>query len=248
MSYETKKLSNIHLGMYVEIQTRNGEIRDGRVTKIISIEDDKQGIFVFLHNGTSGNITKIINSPDIIRERVLGETQNSENKLNFYENVMKEKVIPKTIQSFLNSEGGYLYIGVKDDASDNDKIVGLGLDRNEKENRLGELSDDKFKDIFRSDIFEALSKFLTCTKPFGPMLDFEFVMLDEKMILEISIRRSDEPVFYKHLSRNNKEIKFKISELDTDRKLDEFWYRDGSRKVPCETAEEFYDYFLSHFK
>ena len=239
------KLSDVHPGMYVKIKTRNNEISDGEINKVVSTDDDPQGIQVFLTNGKLGNIIEIINSIEKIKERILNETQYSENKSNFYQPVMQNGVIPKTIQSFLNADGGYLYIGIKDNAQPEEKIIGLDEDRKILEERYGKLSDDKFKDKFRSDIEKTLDKFLASDASFGPLLDFDFPVIDGKMLLEIDVKRSPEPVFYKCLNRNNKETVFEIhingNEV-TRRRLDEFHYRDGSRKRHCETFEEYQDY------
>ena len=150
------KLSDVHPGMYVKIKTRNNEISEGEIIRIEKKEDNTDGILVFIDNGNTGNIIEIINSIEKIKERILNETQNSENKSNFYQPVMQNEVMPKTIQSFLNADGGYLYIGVKDDAPPEEKIVGLDEDRKILEERYGKLSDDKLKDQFRSDVEKTL--------------------------------------------------------------------------------------------
>jgi len=248
--YDVTKLSDIRTEMYVKIKTRENEIIEGKIHTVVSKNDDPNGILVFLENGQRGNILEIINSKEKIKERILSETQNSENKLNYYEEVMSQDVIPKTIQSFLNAVGGYLYIGIDDDAPAGEKIVGLDIDRHEKESKEGKLSDDKFKDLLRSDIEKMLDRLLSCNSSLGPLLSFDFLIIDGKMILEIDIKRSPEPVFYKHISRNNKEIEFGIFINDkrfTGRRLDDFWHRDGSRKKLCETNEEFYDYLRRQF-
>ena len=244
------KLSDVRPGMYVKIKTRNNETSEGKINSIRSKEDNPEGILVFIDNGKLGNIIEIINSIDKIKERILSETQNSENKSNFYQPVMQYEVIPKTIQSFLNANGGYLYVGVKDDAPPEEKIIGLNNDRKILEKRYGKLSDDKFKDQFRSDVEKTLDKFLTSDASYGPLLDFDFPVFDGKMILEINVTRCPAPVFYKCLNRNNKETVFEIhlngNEV-TRRRLDEFHYRDGSRKKHCETFEELYSYISQHF-
>ena len=244
------KLSDVRPGMYVKIKTRNNEISEGKISRVESKEDNPEGILVFINNGNAGNIIEIINSIEKIKERILSETQNEENKSNFYQPVMQNEVIPKTIQSFLNADGGYLYIGVKDDAPPEEKIVGLDEDRKILEERYGKLSDDKFKDQFRSDVEKTLDKFLATDASLGPLLDFDFPVIDGKMILEINVKRSPAPVFYKCLNRNNKETVFEIclngNEV-TRRRLDEFHYRDGSRKKHCETFEEYQNYVKSRW-
>jgi len=246
------KLSNIRIGMTVRIKIVNDASEsEGQVFKVFSKNDDPDGILVLLEGGRIGNVIKIINSPEIIKKRILSETQNSENKSNFYQPVMQNEVIPKTIQSFLNADGGYLYIGVKDDAPPEEKIIGLDEDRKTLEERYGKLSDDKFSDKFRSDVEKTLDKFLASDASFGSLLDFDFPVIDGKMLLQIDVKRSPAPVFYKCLNRNNKETVFEIclngNEV-TRRRLDEFHYRDGSRKRHCETFEEYHEYHNQHFQ
>lgn len=261
---DTTKISDIRIGMTVKINLQNkpNTFSVGKIYEIISKNDDPTGIVVSLENGDIGNVTEVINSPEIIKERILAtESHNSENKLNFYEPVMKDKVIPLTIQSFLNSDGGYVYIGIYDDGkTPTETFVGLQEDRKILEDALiksqklkfGEkLSDTKFMDIFRSDIEKTLDKFLACDENIGSLIDFDFPIIDEVMILEINVTSSPSPVFYKHKSRNNKEINFEIYENGKkigDRRLDEFYYRDGSRKTRTETFEDFYKYFKNRFQ
>jgi len=256
---DTTKISDIRIGMTVKINLQNkpNAFSVGKIYEIILKNDDLAGIVVSLENGDIGNVTEVINSPEIIKERILAtESHNSENKLNFYEPVMKDKVIPLTIQSFLNSDGGYVYIGIYDDGKTlTETFVGLQEDRKILEDTLiksqklkleEKLSDTKFMDIFRSDIEKTLDKFLVCDENIGSLIDFGFPIIDDVMILEINVTSSSSPVFYKHKSRNNKEINFEIYENGKkigDRRLDEFYYRDGSRKTRTETFEDFYKYF-----
>ena len=241
------KIENVREDVYVKIRVLSNpnQFSEDIVHRVISQNDYKEGIIVVLKNGKKGHTINIINSPEIIKERILTETQNSENKSNFYQPVMQNEVIPKTIQSFLNADGGYLYIGVKDDAPPEEKIVGLDEDRKILEERYGKLSDDKLKDQFRSDVEKTLDKFLASDASLGPLLDFDFPVIDGKMLLQIDVKRSPAPVFYKCLNRNNKETVFEIclngNEV-TRRRLDEFHYRDGSRKKHCETFEEYQNY------
>ena len=104
------------------------------VYKVLSEKDDPKGVIVILENGKKGHVIQIVNSAEIIKRRILSENQYSENKEVFGAPVMKTKVIPQTIQSFLNSEGGYLYIGIKDTGTLEERLVGLTFDRETIEN------------------------------------------------------------------------------------------------------------------
>ncbi len=191
----------------------------GVVYEILSKCDDHKGIIVLLDNGDSGHVVEIFpsSSVEIMIERIMDtESHVSENKLNFYEPVMMNKVIPLTVQSFLNSDGGYLYIGIFDPGvTVNEKIVGLKEDRDMVREKLiklkkiepeQELSDTEFKDKLVSDMEQILGKFIVSDTPLGPLLDFKFPTINGVMILELNIKRSSMPFFYKHKDKKSKEI------------------------------------------
>tara|TARA_B100001540_G_scaffold220588_1_gene194995 strand:+ start:23 stop:781 length:759 start_codon:yes stop_codon:yes gene_type:complete len=249
--HDVTKLSDIHVGLIVKIKTDN-EIFEGRIFEIISTSDNRDGIRVALDNGKYGNVIEVLRSPEIIKERIFEtESHYSDNKESFYEPVMRYHSIPRAIQSFANAEGGFLYIGVKDDSPPEEKIIGLDEDRQIAVHNNGELSEGKFQDVLRGDIEDVLEKYLKCTKSVVSLLDFNFPEIDGKIILEITIKRSTEPIFFKYLSRNKKERVFPIEIFEgkkTNRKLDYFCYRAGSRKHETETIEEFYAYYNEHFK
>ena len=104
---DTTTLSKIHVGMNVIIKllSNPAETSEGVITRIVSEDDEPKGIIVILENGKKGNIWKINNSDEIIKKRICNENQFTENKETFGELPMKQKVIPQTIQSFLNSGG-----------------------------------------------------------------------------------------------------------------------------------------------
>tara|TARA_Y100000590_G_scaffold83349_2_gene92885 strand:- start:2320 stop:3081 length:762 start_codon:yes stop_codon:yes gene_type:complete len=250
--HDVTKLSDVRIGHYVRIKKNaQNEQSTGIISKIGSKLDDPNGVFVYLANGDAGNVLEITNSPEIIKERIRSETNYSENKDRYFENVMRYEVIPKTIQSFLNSDGGFLYIGIHDDKPTiKEKIVGLAEDRKFLEKSKGVLSFQKFEDELRTDIENVLARLLKSDAELHRLIEYHLWEIDEKEILEIEIKRSTEPVFYKNLSRNQKEIKFEISTNGnkiTERCLDEFFVREGSHKKPYETFEQFRRYLKDHF-
>ena len=253
---DNKRFTNVCVGDYVRLKVPD-EVDEVEGTVIRIIENPKSvETIVEIDNYTIGNVQEIINSKEIILKRILDETQNSENKSDFYGDIMRTEVIPKTIQSFLNSSGGYLYIGIFDGGSTPDeKIIGLEEDfdaiKNNPENRGKIWSVGKLKDKLRSDIEASLDKYLKSESPVGPLLKWSWFEFDEKIILEIKIDRSPNPFFYKHWSKKNKEIEFDISvnnEKKFARTLDDFYFRDGSRKLQCTTFESFFHYYRAHFQ
>lgn len=257
---DVKKLSNISIDMYVRLA--NG--KEGNVCKIISRDDDPKGIIVLTYDGDHDHIIyaqENFNEEGQIRIDIQAESQYSENKEGFLEEVMKTKVIPITIQSFLNSEGGRLYIGVQDGWTDGQKIVGLenekkimeekALKKEIKENKgKGEsnsfnYSFADFRDDYEMEIRDQIDKYLKTEAELHPLLHFKFPKIDESYILQINIKPSKKPVFYKNLNTNNKEIEFSIPGLG-NRKIDTFAYRTGNDKSYCHTLEEFFHYYKNH--
>jgi len=181
----------------------------------------------------------------------MSENQYSENKEVFGEDVMKYEVIPKTVQSFLNAEGGYLYIGVKDEGTLQERVVGLAFDREIIEkSKGGKLSIEKFQDYLEMELNDILTKYLAFTSPIGPLIEINYPEINGKNILEIHIAKSPAPFFFKNLTRKNLPKKFDIrfaNDTLGQRFLDDFYIRSGGKKRPLETFEQFYNYFKEHW-
>ena len=254
------KISDIRNGLECEILLEDGNKSIGIIDHIRSKNDDDNGLYVILENGDSGNIIQILNSIHAAKKRILSESHTSENKLNYYEPVMQEEQIPHTVQAFLNSEGGYLYIGVRDDAkTESGKFVGLSNEKKileeelikDKELESGEeLAWGKFEDLYVTAIEKKLSTILACEKYLGDLIRYEMKLINEVYILEINIKSCQSPVFYKHLNKNNNNKQFDIyfkNERVTSREFDDFYYRNGSSKLPIKTFEEFYKHMKNKF-
>jgi predicted HTH transcriptional regulator len=260
---DVTKLSDIYPSLTVKInvtaQFPRTEI--GVIVRVISLVDDPAGIKVAISGGIIGNVNEIIKSVEIAQNKIMSETNFSENKEGFTEEVMRNKVIPQTVQSFLNSQGGSVFIGVKDDPQEGEeKIVGLQFDRDYFESKNnGPISDEKFQDDLRSEIESSLETNLVSETRLGQLIDYDWWVMDGKMILEIVIPSSKTPVFYKNIRRAGKnkgrEIKFAICvgennqlAVHDQRFLDDFFIREGSHKSPITTFEEFTTYYCEHFK
>lgn len=238
--------------MHVEIlDFDDGELYSGIIEEIKSESDDPQGIIVLLTNGREGHIINIINSEEDILNRIMQETNYSDNKLDFLAEPMKKISIPKAIQSFLNAEGGWLYIGVKDDAKTiEEKLVGLESEKMKLEEEIGKITWGKFEDLYSTRILKALDSTLSSDVKFGDLVFPKLIEVKNVKILEIVIAPSTSPVFYKFWSNNKKEIQFPIStekNKTRQRKLDEFHYRNGPDKKECETGEELFKYIKKRF-
>jgi predicted HTH transcriptional regulator len=260
---DVTKLSDIYPSLTVKINVSNEYPRTeiGKITRVRSLIDNPNGIEVVISGGTMGNVTEIIKSVEIAQNKIMSETNFAENKEGFTEEVMRNKVIPQTVQSFLNSQGGSVFIGVKDDPQEGEeKIVGLQFDRDYFESKNnGPISDEKFQDDLRSEIESSLETNLVSETRLGQLIDYDWWIMDGKMILEIVIPSSKTPVFYKNIRRTGKnkgrEIKFAICVAENNqlavhdqRFLDDFFIREGSHKSPITTFEEFTVYYSEHFK
>jgi hypothetical protein len=248
---DVTKLSNIFVGMSVRIKVLDkNTIISGKVHKIYSKTDDPDGIIILSTSGVFGHVLSVDNFVDEVRARILkNEAHVSENKECFYEPIMRTHVIPATIQSFLNADGGYLYIGIYDaGTTPSEKFLGLDEDREyvrKKFVNMGKLqpsdtlSDNDFFDEFQSDIEKTLDKYLIADNPLGPLIDYSFPVIDNVAILQIQILPSPNPVF------DNKPQEYQLYQNGQKvgtRTLDNFYYRDGSRKKPVENFQKFFKY------
>ncbi len=242
---------NVNVGDYVEIILLSDprKTSTGRVSHIL-VDPTSNKITVLLDNGDKGRVIQIMNSEKIIEERIMYEDQYTENKANFSEKVMSTMVIPKTVQSFLNSDGGYLYIGVGDTGTLTERLIGLDYD-------FSHITDHKNKsnytlcDELERKIMDALDKYLDSDTALGSLVNIRFVYVLEVQIIEIKIKSSTKPWFFRNLNKANKPLKFVISSNDTEkheRVLDDFYIRQGGSKKMLSTHREFYTYVLDHFK
>lgn len=232
----------------------------GIIHEVKSSTDNPKGIEVQLKDGDQGNVISVEMSDEVRIERIMAtESDSSDNKLNFYEPVMSTKEIPQTVSSFTNADGGYVYIGILDDAKTlEEKLVGLKSEKEiieEKEIKRKKLqpgekfTDQKFQDKYRGDIEDKLEAHLSSTVRLGSLYEFEFPTLHGVTVLEILVKKSSAPVFYSDPPRN-KHSGFQVSLSGKNyptRELDEFHYRNGSHKNHCDTFEEFLRYYEQNF-
>lgn len=235
-----------HVNDYVKISLRSdpSQFSEGTVYRIVSDKDSSK-VSVVLKNGDSGTVIHVIDSEQAREERVMAEDQHSENKADFSTKIMRDEVIPKTVQSFLNSEGGYLYIGVADVGSLKERLVGLREDFTiiDPNNNM---TNDKRCDVLEMRIMDSLMSRLQSDEPIGPLVTIKFVNVRRVQIVEISIRRSPKPWFYTHKAKTPFQI-CKGGQRVTDMMLDEFYIRSGGSKVRLETHKNVYDYIKSRF-
>lgn len=239
--------SDVCLGDYVKIACWDGSerIEKGTVCYILSHKDS----LVRLVGGDTGHVRNVICSEEVAKKRIMYENQYTENKKNFSQNVMREEVIPKTVQSFLNSQGGYLYIGVQDNGNLNERLVGLDYDFSMIKDSAN-LPNDKLCDILERNIMVALDKYLESDASLGPLVQVGFIRVCGVQIAEIRILKSPTPWFYKNLTKNGKPKVFEHKPRDgtmMQRHVDDFYIRFGGSKKLLETHRQVCQYVKNNF-
>lgn len=205
---------------------------------------------VVLTNGEFGRVISIIHGESDIKTRIMNEGQTSENKENFGGKHMHDNSIPKAVQSFLNSDGGYLYVGVGDEGSLEERLVGLEYDFGLITQKTGNLSRDKLCDMLERRLMDSLEKYLSSEASLGSLVGVNFPTVLGIAIMEVKVERSSRPWFYRNLTRTDKPRQYEIW-LDGKsvgrRSLDDFYIRRGGSKKLLHTHEEFYAYAKSRF-
>ncbi len=241
------QLNDVAIGDYVEIITSNNEFYEGYV-KLIAKPAKPGNVRVALDTGKIGKVKRIIpNKNEELEKRILIEDQYNENKPNFRQEYMKTDEIPHAVQSFLNSEGGYLNIGIKDDGPVADRFAGIEEDLKCSHNPESK-TNDKLCDEYRSRIMDSLDKYLESDTALGPLVDITFVWIRNVQIARIRVKSSPKPWFFKHYNKT-KPIYFdvKFGKFSTKRKLDDFYVRSGPRRAQLETMSDFYQYAKDHW-
>ena len=223
----------------------NTEWKIGNVEKITDDEDyNPEGIEVEISTGQNGNIKEIIeiDSEDNLRNRLANrEDHYTERKETFVFDVKenrknKERNLDdvKAVVSFMNSDGGFVYIGVHDDGTV------IGLERDYQCMEEGKRDNDQFEQQIR----QSLSKNLTnesivteCTK------HIKFPQLNGLEICEIRVEKSSEPIFFKKKNESRETNGKKRSWSYSD-----FYKREGNRKHQIMTFEEYTEYYKIRFK
>lgn len=138
-------------------------------------------------------------------------------------------IIAKTLAAFLNSYGGNLIIGIEEDKSSNEnKIVGVNDD-------IDLLSKDKCEDGYRRIITDSILRNYFHSEIYNDIdayLKIEFVLLNEKNLCWIQVKKSDVPIYLK-LKKNGK--------------YDHFFIRSDAQSREI-SGKEMGDYLAKHFR
>ena len=252
-------ISDIHEGDRVKICHINNpkEYSIGEIHKILQNTSEEK--IVILRDGTKGDVVNVINSKELIEKRIMHEDQYTENKANFCKENMFDESIPKAVQSFLNSDGGYLYIGVSDSGTLQERLTGLDSDFDaiQKSNKLktdaiqksDKLKTDELCDKLERRIMDSLNKYLTSVIPIGKLLTFDFIDIQNVRILEIKIKKSSKPWFYRNLAKGNKPLEFvALNKNGEKRCVEDFYIRNVGGKKLIPLNSDVYIYSQTRFK
>ena len=213
------------------------------ILEIVDEEDfNPDGIEVLTKNGFYGNVKEIFESDELqdIKKRISSrEDHHIECKETFHFDVKENKKnkernldVVKAIASFLNSDGGYVYIGVKD----NGPPIGLERDYSVMGN---EGDNDGLERQIRDSLETNLTNYSTvieCTKK------ITFPKIDGIEICQIKVEPSPIPIFFK---AENVTIESKGKRIQ--RKIDWFYIRKGNSKHLVETMSSFNEYIQTQF-
>lgn len=252
---DVRKKSHIELGMMGIISEfpgqKNIDHPEGKITTILSKEEDNpNGVKVELINGSIGNLIAISdggNSIEIIKKRLRDrENQQVERKSTFSFDTINNKkdddlktVLAIAVASFMNTDGGFVYVGVKDDGTS----IGLDLDYSIMTSRP---NNDGLEDAMK----QYFNKVLTENIIQQQCIKYNFPIIDGKEICEIFIMPSKKPIFIKSkigtiVFQGKQEL---ICQSKKQRDFEDFYIRRGNSHYLVEKFSEFYDYCKLRFK
>ncbi|MGV8152340.1 MAG: helix-turn-helix domain-containing protein [Candidatus Nanoarchaeia archaeon] len=217
---------NVKKGMNVEIVTKQNKMARG-IVEDVAPRPSLSGVIVRLLTGEIGKVQKIIGPEstkvDVDFERLLKKGENfycefkesalwSQNfteedvkksrsaEVHYYKKKASRIIIAKVISGFLNSDGGNLIIGIRENKNSKQEVEIVGI-----QEEFGKLS-DKTKDGYKRMIIDEIIKPYFPSKIIDNLnkyLQIEFISVQEKLLCWIRINKSESRVF---LNLEGKEI------------------------------------------
>lgn len=233
----------MHVKIALQKKQKESDYEEGIVKEILSEEDyDKDGIEVELDTGYIGRIKEIIDTDDteseILQRIQQREDTTLEKKETFAYDVNEEKrndqlkkVVCTAVASMLNTQGGYVYVGVNDDG------LPIGLERD-----FSLITGGGNNDQLEIQIRASLNKYLSNYETVSHFIEITFPSVKGIEICEIKIKPSSEPIFLKTTIHP-----VSINNSNKDRHFDDFYIRDGNGKRLLETHQEFLRYWSLRF-
>lgn len=236
---DPRKRTDIGPGMHVRIvekeNQKEGITTDGIVARILTNSSQHpHGIKVQLSNGAVGRIKEIVSmessfqrqdnkkNDEILQLLRKGENTAVEFKTTFRFDLNRfeatgvrersnevEKSISKTVASFMNAQGGFLLIGVKDDG----EVRGLDDDL--------DLLDKKNMDSFKLQLKNSLESHLH-DKIIFEYFSIEIVTIENKDICIVRVTSSPEPIIV-HVEGRQQEYYVRVDNESKPYQPDEFY-------------------------
>lgn len=151
---------------------------------------------------------------------------NNSRELKQYGSKASKIIIAKSIAAFLNSQGGNLVIGVKENKIDNTNEI-IGIEPEFEKLRNADHSIDGYRRMIQDEIIKPYFP-ASIRNHLSDSINFEFPEIDNKILCWIKIRKSDTKVFIKIENK------------------DHFFKRSDSESIELQ-GEEVVDYITKHF-
>ncbi len=189
----------------IKVKLESGEI--GRV-KLINNKNFIQNSILNYEKETEINYKKIISEGEnnfiefkssVLWSQNISDKDledNSSKQIKKYKQETSKIIIAKSIVSFLNSEGGFLIIGIKENKTlESNKIIGIESEFKKLKN--GDFCVDGYRRMLLDEI---IIKYLPSEiyNHFNKYIQFFFPTICEKTLCFIKINKSDIPVYLKY--------------------------------------------------
>lgn len=215
--------AEIKKGIKVEILTRDKKNITGIVDEI-GTKKNERGIMVLLKSGEVGRVQKIIGEKKESEAEKLvkkGESYNREfkaealwslnytnqqisesksNDLHTFKHKASKVIIARSIAALMNSQGGNLILGVKENKNSGFEIIGIEKDIEKLKAQGKEFSTDGYKRMIIDDIIRAYFPFKIYNS-LNEHIQFNFEEINNKLVCNIKINPSRSKIFLNLESR-----------------------------------------------
>lgn len=238
---EEKIETEIKKGMKVEILTRAKKNITGIVDELGTKQTNPHGIMVLLKTGEVGRVQKIIGEKPKSEVELLvkkGESyklefkaealwslnytnqqinESKSNDLHTYKHKASKVILARSIAALLNSQGGNLIIGVKENREKGFEIVGINTDMEKLKTQEKDSSTDGYKRMIIDDIIRPYFPFKIYNM-LNEYLRFSFEEINGKTLCNIKVNPSRSKIF---LNLEGRKIFMIRTETETRQIVDE---------------------------
>jgi predicted HTH transcriptional regulator/uncharacterized protein YwbE len=231
---------NITKGIKVEILTRDKKNITGIVDELGTKQSEK-GVMVLLKTGEVGRVQKIIGEkPKSEIENLVkkGESyrlefkaealwslnytnqqisESKSNDLHIYKHKASKVILARSIAALLNSQGGNLVLGVKENREKGFEIVGINIDMEKLKAQNKDFSKDGYKRMIIDDIIRPYFPFKIYNS-LNEYIQFSFEEVNGKTLCNIKIHPSRSKIF---LNLEGRKIFMIRTETETRQIVDE---------------------------